>query len=498
MDLTLDQLRRRVERAEALFELTGALSEHLEDPAGLGRLVAENIASLVGDAVTVWLLRVGDDELESVAVAHHDPAGRALLESIQLSLSYRDTGGLSRPVMDSGVPLVIADFDASNRQAEVAPAYARWVEQFGISSITALPMRARGRVVGVVGTSRDRGAAHYTDDDVMFMQALADCAAIAIDNALLLGEARHAQESLRRQSQLVDQVSDAIILIDNDSRIASWNAAAEAIYGRRAQEVLGQPAQAMMGTVFLNPDGSELSRQAFLERRAMDGFWRGEIRERHADGHRLELMCSSTAVPGVDGSVSGFVCVNRDLTAQRAASHEATHDPLTGLPNRRLLNDRLTHALARATRRGSGLAVLFVDLDGFKNVNDTYGHDEGDLVLRTCARRLAAAMRASDTVTRLGGDEFVVIAEDIGSVEGAHSVVDGITTALAAGVPVGSDFIRVSASIGIAFYDGHEDAADLVRRADAAMYRAKRTGAGHADFDQPARLPEARLPKVFA
>lgn len=482
-------MRRRVERANALFDMTKMLSQCLEEPGRLGRVMADSISEQVGDAVTVWLLPVGGGELEAVAVAHPDPAGRQLLEEIQLSLGYRESAGLSRPVMDSGEPVVIPDFDATQRHAEVAPAYNPWLERFGIASVAVLPMRARGRVVGIVGTSRDLGGAPYTQDDVDFMQILADGAAIAIDNAHLLSEAKDAQRSLLRQSQLVDQVSDAIILIDADSRIASWNAAAEAIYGRRAEDVLGKSVQALMRTVFLNADGSELPRTEFLERRLLDGFWRGETRERHADGRVLELLCSSTVVPGEDGSVAGYVSVNRDLTAQRAATHEALHDPLTGLPNRRLLTDRLTHALARAARRSSGLAVLFVDLDGFKLVNDTFGHDEGDLVLRTCARRLVSAMRASDTVTRLGGDEFVVIAEDIASDTAARRVVDRVTAALAMAVPAGGTLIRVGASVGVALSHGHEDVDALVRRADAAMYFAKRSGGGKVHLDESVSLP---------
>lgn len=475
MEFSYEQLHGRVERAEAFVHLTQRLGEVL-DPRELGSILAESIAALVGDAVTVWVMPVGQPRLEAVATAHPDPAGQELLQQIQQTLGFGDPSGIALPVLESGKPLVITDYDAAGWHDESAPEYWPWLDRYGISSLVVLPMRARDRVIGVIGTTRDAGRPTYSTEDVEFVQALADCAAIAIDNAHLLRQANDAQDALRRQSQLVDQVSDAIIFIDDSGRIVSWNAAAEAIYGRRAEDVIGRRAQEVVHSVFLNTDGTELSRQDFLAQRMMDGCWRGETRERHADGHLLELLCSSTAVPGGEGNVAGFVTVNRDLTAQRAATHEALHDPLTGLPNRRLLMDRLTHALARASRRGSGLAVMFIDLDGFKAINDMYGHDEGDLILRTCARRLVGAMRASDTVTRLGGDEFVVIAEDIDNTAGAGVVADRIFAALDAAVPAGGDLIRISASVGIARSSGDDDAGALIRRADAAMYQAKREG----------------------
>lgn len=181
-------------------------------------------------------------------------------------------------------------------------------------------------------------------------------------------------------------------------------------------------------------------------------------------------------MPGADGTVFGCVSVNRDITELRRAEHNATHDPLTGLPNRRLLDDRLKHALARAARRQASLAVLFVDLDDFKSVNDTFGHDEGDVVLRTCARRLQRSLRASDTVTRLGGDEFVVVAEDVASVNDAACVAQRILDSMIIPVPVVGGVITISASIGVVLSSGSDAAADLLRRADSAMYAAKQAG----------------------
>ena len=476
VDPDIPRLLLRAERADALLAVTKLLSEAVDDPRALAEMIADRIAHLAGDAVTVWLLPAGLEDFEGVATAHPDPMAAEMLAQMQGGVDGRDSG-IVDPVFKTGDRLVIADFDMRHYKRDIAEAYWPWLERYGISSLTVLPMRVRGRVVGAVGTSRDLGRPPYSEDDVEFMQALADCAAIAIGNAHLLRAATTAQDSLRRQSELVDQVSDAIMSIDRGSRITSWNAAAEAIYGRRASEVIGQPVNPLLKTVFLDVDGNEISRTEFLRQRDVDGFWRGETRERHADGHVLELLCSTTVVPGANGQIAGYVSVNRDLTAQRAASREALHDPLTGLPNRRLLMDRLTLGLARATRRKSQLALLFVDLDGFKLINDRYGHSEGDVILRTCARRLLGAMRASDTVTRLGGDEFIVLAEDLdakaGAVYGAR-----ILDCLRVGVPIRGEFVTIGASVGIALSQPGEGAEALVAKADAAMYSAKRAGKG--------------------
>jgi diguanylate cyclase (GGDEF)-like protein/PAS domain S-box-containing protein len=482
---TDDELRRQADRAHALVEVAQLLAEAVTDTSRLTALILDRVAHLVGDAVTIWLLHPGADHLDAAGTSHPDPEARRLLEEIQASVNYRSDDGITRPVIESGDPLVIAEFDLAARRAEIHPAYLPWVDRYGVSSLAVLPMRARGRVIGAVGTTRDAGRPPYTDNDIAFMQALTDCAAVAMDNAHLLREAQEAQASLRLQSELVDQVSDAIFLVDADVRIASWNAAAEAIYGWRADEVIGRPVHEVLRTEFFDSSGAELAREEFRERLRIDGSWRGEIRERHANGHWIPLLSSATVVPGADGSVFGCVAVNRDITELRRAEHNATHDPLTGLPNRRLLDDRLTHALARAARRRSSLAVLFVDLDAFKSVNDSYGHDEGDVLLRTCARRLQRSLRASDTVTRLGGDEFVVVAEDVASPGDAALVAQRILDSMMIPVPVRGGVITISASIGVVLSTGLDATNDLLRRADAAMYRAKQDGRGrwHLEAD---------------
>ncbi len=184
-------------------------------------------------------------------------------------------------------------------------------------------------------------------------------------------------------------------------------------------------------------------------------------------------------------STGGLLYQLEDITARRLAEarveHLAFHDPLTNLPNRLLLLDRLNQALLQAARHGRGVAVLFIDLDRFKFVNDSLGHHAGDTVLTEVGNRLRTHARSTDTVSRIGGDEFVVICPDVGSNRDVHKIADALQKAIAEPIMVGEQVASVDASIGIAFGLGHDDAESLLRNADQAMYQAK--GRGRARYE---------------
>jgi diguanylate cyclase (GGDEF)-like protein len=184
-------------------------------------------------------------------------------------------------------------------------------------------------------------------------------------------------------------------------------------------------------------------------------------------------------------STGGLLYQLEDITARRLAEarveHLAFHDPLTNLPNRLLLLDRLNQALLQAARHGQGVAVLFIDLDRFKFVNDSLGHHAGDAVLTEVGSRLRLHARSTDTVSRIGGDEFVVICPDVGSNRDVHKIADALQKAIAEPILVGDQVASVDASIGIAFGLGHDDAESLLRNADQAMYLAK--GRGRARYE---------------
>jgi diguanylate cyclase (GGDEF)-like protein/PAS domain S-box-containing protein len=177
-----------------------------------------------------------------------------------------------------------------------------------------------------------------------------------------------------------------------------------------------------------------------------------------------------------DPAVRGVVADGIDVTEQLDLAHRALHDPLTGVANRVLLTDRLTHAAARLGRSGRPLMVAYVDLDRFKSINDTLGHDAGDVVLVEIARRLTASVRPGDTVARLGGDEFVIVCPDLPDAALADELAQRLITAVSEPMPLGGVRRVMTASVGVVLIDEPLDPAEALNAADAAMYRAKRAG----------------------
>ena len=223
-----------------------------------------------------------------------------------------------------------------------------------------------------------------------------------------------------------------------------------------------------------------------------------ERRVRHADGHDLWAVVTAVPFPeaGAGASLVSFADATGRRDTERLLLHAAMHDSLTDLPNRRLLRDRLDTALARAVRTSARVAVLFVDLDRFKEVNDTWGHDVGDAVLVSVAAGIAGALRLGDTVARLGGDEFVVVCEDLDGDEDLDRLVGRLLHGIGRPVEVHGQHVLVSASIGVALAEaGAGEAEELMRRADLAMLQAKRhPGLPYVVAGAVPQVPSARPP----
>ncbi len=283
---------------------------------------------------------------------------------------------------------------------------------------------------------------------------------------------------------------DAMMVTDATGTIQRVNQAFTALTGFDAQSTVGWSLALMV------PAWSDRSFYRHLwDSVARQGQWHGEVTCRYADGEEHPVALSISAVTGPGGAVSHHVCTLADITDRKRAEAEirrlAFYDALTHLPNRRLLREHLRLALATSARHGSHGALLFVDLDNFKTVNDTLGHDAGDLLLQTVAQRLTGCVREEDTVARLGGDEFVVMLGRLGSdraraAERAEAVAEKVRVALAEPVQLAGEEHAVTASIGIALFYGHEDAEeDILKRADVAMYRAKGAGRNAVRFFDP-------------
>ena len=289
---------------------------------------------------------------------------------------------------------------------------------------------------------------------------------------------RRLHDAQARFEAIVQSSPDAIISETLDGRVTSWNPGAQAMYGYTAEEMVGQPLRKL-----LPPESQDEEDEILARLRQGERVPPFETLRRHKDGHLLEVSVSLSPLHDAEGHIFGASKIARDISRQKRMEAEvrelAFMDALTRLPNRRLLTDRLHQAQANSARRREHAAVLFVDLDGFKQINDQYGHETGDLILVDAAHRLRRAVRESDTVARLGGDEFVLVCEGLGFEREealAHArrleakVREVLAEPGATGLPV------CSGSVGVHVFMGSSDASEsLIRAADMAMYRDKTT-----------------------
>jgi diguanylate cyclase (GGDEF)-like protein/PAS domain S-box-containing protein len=288
---------------------------------------------------------------------------------------------------------------------------------------------------------------------------------------VVLEAARRSQ----RHARFFALSSDLLSVASRDGYLKDANASWEMVLGYTREELFAQPF-----AEFIHPDDRDRT-AAVIAAAAPEhvSVLHFENRYRTKDGSYRWLSWRAVASP----REAVYYCVARDVTAEKEAedllAHRAHHDALTELPNRVLLLDRLCVALARGARRPDSVAVLFLDLDDFKIVNDGLGHAAGDRILAAMAERLSNVLRPADTVARFGGDEFVVLCEDLTGREHGRSIADRLMTAIAPPFSLQQTSIHVTASIGIAFAgaDGHTPE-ELLRDADAAMYRAKERGPG--------------------
>jgi diguanylate cyclase (GGDEF)-like protein/PAS domain S-box-containing protein len=281
----------------------------------------------------------------------------------------------------------------------------------------------------------------------------------------------------RSWQSLLDAVPTAVLIVAPDGTIRFANTRLEELTGYRRPQLLGRPVEVLVPEDCR--DDHRAARALFSPRPAGRPMGRGlDIACRRSDGSTFPADISLSPLE-VAGEVFVIVTVADETEHRRSADElfqRAVHDPLTGLANRVLLLDRLSVALARAARQGRQLAVLYIDLDGFKAVNDTWRHAVGDEVLRTVAGRLAEAVRPQDTVARFGGDEFVVLCEDLAGVDDARQLAARTLDAIRRPISHRAGSFRLSASIGVAMAGGQREPADLIEAADRAMYRAKRRG----------------------
>ena len=405
-----------------------------------------------------------DQDTAGAARAYRSPAAERVVGSVE-----ELAGSFWSRVQCERSPFEIAADTASPRQAAD-------LRSLGLTMCVITPLLAQD---GCIGSLRIgfRGPVRLRTEEIQVLDTFANHVASAVRNAWLFEQTRAERSELDR---ILNQSTDGIAAVDAAWVVRRWNPAMAEITGLDADDVIGRP-------LF---DGLEVF---------------DRVGRRTTSARLAELLGSSTPEPltlelvtptgrrwvqlsaghGSDANLA--VLVAHDITERRQfeqqLTHQALHDPLTGLPNRTLVLDRLGHALALAGRDDRRVAVLFCDLDRFKVINDSLGHDVGDQLLIAAAQRITAALRHGDTAARFGGDEFVILCEQVESDEDVDIVTRRLMRALSAPFVVDGREAFVTVSIGVAMSnDSTVEPAELLRDADAAMYLAKERGRNRAEF----------------
>lgn len=410
--------------AGAMYTLQESGAYRLAVHRGLSESFAENVRDLANDEAASQLLRQGE----------------LICSCLDSSIHCSDTQLIQHAVL----------------RAE------------GMTCVMFLPIKVNGQSIAclMLGGHRVPEISHETN---FTLQSL------SIEFALTLGRLA-TEEGLQLAASVFEHAHDGIMITDTRGRILDVNNTFTKLTGFSRTEAVGKNAD------LLKSGHHEQSFYDQMWRKIADeGYWRGEIWNRKKSGELMVEMLTISAVRSRAGDITHYLGIFADITElkqQQARLEQLAHfDPLTQLPNRMLLHDRLQHAMAQANRSDKLLAVCYLDLDGFKPVNDTLGHETGDLLLIEVAQRLRQCVRAGDTAARLGGDEFVLIFSDLIDETECERAVSRVLSALNTPFVMAARSIELSASVGVTLYpqDG-SDADTLLRHADQAMYLAKQAG----------------------
>lgn len=291
-----------------------------------------------------------------------------------------------------------------------------------------------------------------------------------------ISERIDAEKNLRRAASVFSNASEGIMITSPDGTILDVNDAFSDLSGYSRSESLGNNPRMLQSGL-----QSKAFYEAMWDQLLNRGHWEGEICNRHKDGHTCIQQLSINAVADELGLTQCYIGLFYDITLQKEhesqLNHIAHYDALTNLPNRLLLADRLQQGMLHADRKKDFLAVVYIDLDGFKEINDSYGHEVGDRLLVEVSSRMTRVLRERDTVARLGGDEFVAVFTELPDTESCLPLIKRVLEAVASGIELDDSWLHVTASMGIAFYPAEEASPDtLIRQADQAMYQAKLQG----------------------
>jgi len=387
-----------------------------------------------------------------------------------LGLRIASEASLSGLCVRTGTVQHCADSEADER---VDRATCRLL---GVRSMIFAPLRRANVTVGVLKVFSQQPQA-FDDGDVQMLQLMASAIVAALAKKAALDARSEAEARLRtseeRMRALLEHAHDAVISIDERGCVSQWNRAAERLFGWSPIETIGQPVAELIVPPSMRGEVASIVARYASSERLEDAQQRVTLQAIDRAGRELSVEVSLTAT-----RVAGrweLTAFGHDVSERRQFEARlrsmALSDGLTGLANRRGFMEALEKAVSRHARGGAPLALLFLDLDGFKQINDCHGHHVGDLALQTFARRLEGCVRKGDTIARLGGDEFTVLAEGIATLDQARAIASKIIAAMAP--PLELHKLRLRASIGISLYRPPADASQFLREADHAMYHAK-------------------------
>jgi len=494
VDLICPEERRTHRRAvkQAVAEMRPyALEYRIVDATGTERWVAENGQPQAGVAGMVWVDGIIADISQR---KHHEMRIEALLTEQSAILDN---------VMFGVMFVRHRRIVSVNRRCEELFGYGHG-GMTGSSTAIVFPTRydfeeAGERQYPALGAGGDFSEErHYRRQDGSLFWALVSGCAL---DPLRPGEGsiwvyaditarKEAEEKLRLSATVLEHIADAVMVVDVEGVIVAVNPAFTQITGYAEAEAVGRHS-----SLTRSERHDEAFYQTMWDELIASGFWRGELWRRRKNGEIFLEWLTISAVRDTHALTTHYVGVSRDITevkqAQEKLDHLAHHDPLTALPNRLLFHDRLQHALLRAARSAEKLAILFIDLDRFKNVNDTLGHHIGDELLQQVAAQLAARLREGDTLARLGGDEFIVLLENVDGQYGASQVAEKLVAMFEQPFLVAGHELFVTCSVGVSLYpDDAQDLNMLVRNADVAMYQAKARGRNGYRFYAPSMTGE--------
>jgi diguanylate cyclase (GGDEF)-like protein/PAS domain S-box-containing protein len=430
------------------------------------RVALDTVQDLTGIGSRSWAgVATGSSEEVTVVAATGDPKGE--VEGAQIYLDeYPDA---VRTGLFEGRVVEAAHLNITDGWKIEALGFAPETKRTFLT-----PLLAQARLRGVIFVLTDSALA---EDSKATLEALGREVTLALESVALTEET-HRRESEERFRALIQNSSDVVAIVEADGVTRYVSPVVERVLGYKPEN--GQGRNVFQPPV-LHPDDADRVRDTFVSISGSPGAEATvDFRLRHADGRWVQVEATTKNLL-TDPSIGGIVVNYRDITERRTLEqrlrHQAFHDPLTELPNRALFLNRLGHALSRMDRTGKVAAVLFLDLDNFKLVNDSLGHEVGDRLLVAVAKRLRECLRDEDTAARFGGDEFTILLEEVTDVRDAVRVADKITRALLAPFVLESREVFVTTSLGIVLAtSGRERPTDLLRNADVALYRAKANG----------------------